>query len=142
MLILGLGVRLPLRPFFLVSSVLIFYLAFKFVGAGIHALQVSGYLPATSQPQLPSSDLLGLFPTWETTAAQAILLLLAALVSAPPATSKYAPRGGVRAGADHRLARAGADDTGAVRRSVGRRPERAESHLACVRFAGTDAVAR
>jgi len=74
-LILVLGVKLPMRPFFLVTSLLVYYLAFKFIGAGIHALQVSGYLPATPQPFLPSSDVVGLFPTLETTAAQALLLM-------------------------------------------------------------------
>jgi high-affinity iron transporter len=74
-LILVVGVRLPMRPFFLVTSLLIYYLAFKFIGAGIHALQVSGYVPATPKPFLPSSDLVGLFPTLETTIAQVVLLL-------------------------------------------------------------------
>ena len=78
-LILVVGVRLPLRPFFLVTSALIYYLAFKFVGSGIHALQVSGYLSATPEPWLPSSDLIGLFPTLETTIPQ-VLLILGAIV--------------------------------------------------------------
>ncbi|MCC7369167.1 MAG: FTR1 family iron permease [Chloroflexi bacterium] len=79
-LILGLGVRLPLRPFFLVTSALIYYLAFKFVGSGVHALQVSGYVTATPEPFLPSSDLIGLFPTLETTIPQVLLVLAAAAV--------------------------------------------------------------
>jgi high-affinity iron transporter len=73
-LILVLGVRLPMRPFFLVTSALIYYLAFKFVGSGVHALQVSGYVPATPEPYLPSSDLIGLFPTLETTLPQLVLV--------------------------------------------------------------------
>lgn len=79
-LILVLGVRLPLRPFFLVTSVLIYYLAFKFVGSGIHALQVSGYVPATPEPFLPSNDLIGLYPTLETTMPQSLLVLGAVAV--------------------------------------------------------------
>jgi high-affinity iron transporter len=79
-LILGLGVRLPLRPFFLVTSALIYYLAFKFVGSGIHALQVSGYLSATPEWFLPSSDLIGLFPTLETTIPQLLLVIGAVAV--------------------------------------------------------------
>src|SRR5439155_16697323 len=62
--LLTLGLRLPLRPFFLASSLLIYYLGFKFVGTGLHALQVAGVLPATPGP-LPASDVLGLFPTWQ-----------------------------------------------------------------------------
>jgi high-affinity iron transporter len=70
------GVRLPLRPFFLASSVLIYYLGFKFLGAGLHALQVAGVLPATPAP-VPSSDILGVYPTWETVLPQLVLLLIA-----------------------------------------------------------------
>ena len=75
--LLTLGLRLPLRPFFLASSLLIYYLGFKFVGTGIHALQVAGVLPATPAP-LPANEVLGLFPTWQTTLPQIALLMLAA----------------------------------------------------------------
>lgn len=78
-LVLGAGLRLPLRAFFRVSSILIYYLGFKFVGTGIHALQVANLLPANTADYLPSSDLLGLYPTWQTTLPQ-VALLLAALV--------------------------------------------------------------
>jgi high-affinity iron transporter len=79
-LILVVGVRLPLRPFFLVTSLLIYYLAFKFIGAGIHALQVSGYVSATPNPFLPANDIVGLFPTLETTVAQLVLVLFTGVV--------------------------------------------------------------
>lgn len=75
--IFGFGVRLSLKPFFRVMSVLLYYLAFKFVGTGIHALQVVGTLPATGAPYLPSLAILGLFPTWQTTLAQVALLAVA-----------------------------------------------------------------
>jgi len=71
------GLRIPLRPFFLVSSVLLYYLAFKFIGTGIHALQVSGVLSATPAV-VPSWEPIGLFPTWETTLPQVLLLVVAA----------------------------------------------------------------
>jgi high-affinity iron transporter len=74
------GVRIPMRPFFTVASVLVFYLCFKFIGTGIHSLQVSGYLPAGSAAFLPSEDAVGLYPTWPTTIAQLLLLGLAAWV--------------------------------------------------------------
>lgn len=74
------GVRIPMRPFFMVASVLVFYLCFKFLGTGIHALQVSGYLPSGSSASLPSFDPVGLYPTWPTTIAQVLLLALAAWV--------------------------------------------------------------
>lgn len=78
------GVRLPVRPFFLATSVLVYYLAFKFVGTGIHALQVAGMVRATPSPNLPESGVLGLFPTWETTAVQAALALMAVAVLSIP----------------------------------------------------------
>ncbi|MBV9329701.1 MAG: FTR1 family iron permease, partial [Chloroflexi bacterium] len=74
------GVRIPMRPFFTVASVLVFYLCFKFIGTGIHALQVSGFVPAGSAAFLPSLDAVGLYPTWPSTIAQLVLLGLAAWV--------------------------------------------------------------
>jgi high-affinity iron transporter len=71
------GVRIPIRPFFLVTSLLVYYLAFKFVGAGIHALQVAGIVPATSGSFLPDIGFFGVFPTWETTVVQLALLAAA-----------------------------------------------------------------
>jgi high-affinity iron transporter len=72
------SVRLPLRPFFLTATVLIYYLVFKFLGQSVHALQVSGALPAHASPHLPAWNLLGLYPTWESTLPQ--LVVLAAIV--------------------------------------------------------------
>jgi high-affinity iron transporter len=77
--LLVIGLKLPLRPFFLASSVLIYYLGFKFVGTGLHALQVAGVLRATPGP-LPSSDALGVYPTWETALPQILLLVVAGVV--------------------------------------------------------------
>jgi len=83
-LMLGLGVRVPIRPFFLAATVLIYYLCIKFVGTGIHALQVAGMLPATPAPYLLSVDFFGVFPTWETTIAQLVVLLVILAVSFAP----------------------------------------------------------
>ena len=79
-LMVVIGVRIPLRPFFTVASVLVFYLCFKFIGTGIHALQVSGLVPSVSATYLPTFDFLGLYPTWATTIAQLLLLAAAAWV--------------------------------------------------------------
>lgn len=73
------GLRLPIRPFFLAAGILVYYLAFKFIGTGIHALQVAGVVPATPGP-LPESSFFGLYPTWQTTLPQLALLLLGAAV--------------------------------------------------------------
>jgi len=79
-LVLWVGVRLPLRPFFLVTSALIFYLGFKFIGTGLHALQVARVLPASGAGFLPDLPALGVFPTWQTTLPQLVLLGVALVV--------------------------------------------------------------
>lgn len=72
------GLRIPLRPFFLLSSVVVFYLAFKFTGTGIHALQLAGLLPAAHAAYLPSITFLAVYPNWQSTLPQVGLLILAA----------------------------------------------------------------
>ena len=73
-LMVGVGIRIPLRPFFTVASVLVFYLCFKFVGTGIHGLQIAGILPTAGASYLPAVDALGMYNTWPTTVAQLMLL--------------------------------------------------------------------
>jgi high-affinity iron transporter len=70
------GVRIPLRPFFAVTSVLLYYMAFVFAGKGIRELQEGNALPITVVPGFPHVDALGLFPTVETLLAQLVLLAL------------------------------------------------------------------
>lgn len=69
------SVRLPLRLFFRVASLLVYYLGFKFVDTGIHALQVAGALPSSQAP-VPAVPLLGIYPTWETLLPQLLLLAI------------------------------------------------------------------
>jgi high-affinity iron transporter len=80
-LLIVVGVRIPMRPFFAVASVLTFYLCFKFLGTGIHSLQVADVLPARTTEYFPQSDTLGLFPTWQTTVPQLALLVIAATIA-------------------------------------------------------------
>lgn len=72
------GLKLPMRPFFMVSSVIVFYLSIKFTGMGIHSLQLAGLLPSTSAP-LPSLDVIALYPSWQSAVPQIVLILLALL---------------------------------------------------------------
>lgn len=88
---LAFSLRLPIKLFFSVASVLIYYLAFKFIGTGIHALQVAGITPATPAP-LPGNGFLGVFPTWETTVPQVVLLVAAAAVVLVPRLRMSQPR--------------------------------------------------
>ncbi len=77
-LVFTFGMRVPVAPFLRVTSILIYYLAFKFVGTGVHSLQVAGKISATHADYLPANDFIGLYPTWETAIGQIILLLLGA----------------------------------------------------------------
>lgn len=76
-LMLKVGLTIPMRPFFWVASLLVYYLGFKFVGTGIHALQVGGVLPASPVAFLRAIPFIGLYPTWEVVAPQVLLLLVA-----------------------------------------------------------------
>jgi high-affinity iron transporter len=70
------GVRIPLRPFFSVTSVLLYLMAFVFMGKGIRELQEGNAMPLTAIPGFPHSELLGLYPSWQGVLAQLALLLL------------------------------------------------------------------
>ncbi len=79
-LLVVVGLRIPMAPFFLVASILVFYLCFKFVGMGVHALQVGSIISSTPTDFLPENAFLGLYPTWETTVPQLVLLIAALIV--------------------------------------------------------------
>jgi len=70
------GVRIPLRPFFSVTSVLLYYMAFVFTGKGIKELQEGNAVPISTIPGFPTVEALGLYPTWQTLLAQMVLLAL------------------------------------------------------------------
>lgn len=69
--------QLPLRPFFLSTGILLFLLAFVFVGQGMKELQDGGMVSVTPVPGLPGMSLIGLYPTRETVLPQITLVLLA-----------------------------------------------------------------
>jgi len=70
------GVKIPLRPFFTVTSVLLYYMAFVFMGKGVRELQEGNAIPTSRIAYFPTVDALGLYPTWETVLAQLLLLAL------------------------------------------------------------------
>ena len=76
------GVRIPLRPFFAVTSGVLYYMAFVFAGKGIHELQEAGWMAATWVSGVPYLDWLGIYPTVETLAAQGALLVALVLALA------------------------------------------------------------
>jgi high-affinity iron transporter len=76
------GLRLPLKPFFGVTSAFLYYMAFVFAGKGIAELQEGGLVPTTIVSWAPRLPALGIYPTIESLLAQSLLifLLLVALV--------------------------------------------------------------
>jgi high-affinity iron transporter len=69
-----LGMRIPIKWFFGFTSVLLYYMAFTFLGRGIHELQMGEQFSMTAAEFLPNISWLGMYPTWETFIGQAILL--------------------------------------------------------------------
>jgi len=74
-LINRLGVRIPIKWFFGVTSVFLYFLAFIFMGKGLHELQMGGQLAVTPAEFAPEIPALGMYPTWQTFTGQMILLL-------------------------------------------------------------------
>ena len=70
------GVRIPLRPFFAVTSTLLYVMAFAFMGKGIRELQEGNAVSVTVLPGFPQVDVLGIYPTVETLLAQLVLVAL------------------------------------------------------------------
>jgi high-affinity iron transporter len=75
-LVIRFSARLPLHWFFLVATILIYYLAFKIAGESIHSLQVAGVISSHYAGRLPVVGPLGMSQTWETFALQAVVLAL------------------------------------------------------------------
>ena len=70
------AVRIPLRPFFTVTSLLMAFMAVSFAGAGIAELQEADVVSLTPVSGFPTLDLLGIYPRVENLAAQAIVLVV------------------------------------------------------------------
>ena len=75
-LLIRFSARLPLHWFFLVATIMIYYLVFKIAGESIHSLQIAGVIPAHYADHLPSVGPLGMSQTWETFVLQVVVLVL------------------------------------------------------------------
>lgn len=73
------GVRLPLKPFFAVTSAFLYYTAFVFAGKAVAELQAGGALPLTPLAGWPRLAMMGIYPTVESMTAQGVLVGLAVL---------------------------------------------------------------
>ena len=68
------GMSIPIRQFFLGTSILLYYMAIVFAGQGVAELQEIGWIGVTPVAGVPRVDFLGLYPTVETLLAQGLLL--------------------------------------------------------------------
>ena len=68
------ALRIPLRPFFIITGTLMFLLAVSFTGSGIEELQEGGVVSMTRIEGFPTIDILGIYPTYETLIPQLLLI--------------------------------------------------------------------
>ncbi len=66
------SVKIPIGPFFLVTSILMAVLVVIFAGGGIHALIEGDLIEGTYLSTVPTNDWIGLYPYIETITAQVI----------------------------------------------------------------------
>jgi high-affinity iron transporter len=86
-----LGVRIPMRTFFLATGGFLYAMAIVFAGRGVAELQDGGVASFTPLAWAPRIEVLGLYPTVETLAAQAVFVVL--LVYAVVVTLRRRPTG-------------------------------------------------
>jgi high-affinity iron transporter len=77
-----LSIKLPLKPFFLGTSILLFIMSISFTGSGIKELQEGNVISVTPIHFIGSVDILGIYPTFETLIPQVFLLILAIILFA------------------------------------------------------------
>jgi len=66
-----------MKPFFAVTGLMLYYMAFVFAGKGIAELQGAALIPLTVIEGAPRIPVLGIYPTLESLALQGVLLVLA-----------------------------------------------------------------
>ena len=82
LLIRYVSIKLPLKPFFVGTSILLCIMSISFLGTGIKELQEGNVIGVTPVGGFESIDLLGIYPTMETIVPQAILLIISILAFA------------------------------------------------------------
>ncbi|WP_243571650.1 ferrous ion permease EfeU [Bacillus stercoris] len=88
-LMIKLGMRIPLKPFFLLSMAVVLYMCVKFLGTGVHSLQLAGILPSDAQSWLPSVSVLGIYPSVYSTIPQLLILLFLLIVLVSEAAKHF-----------------------------------------------------
>ena len=69
--------KIPLKPFFVGTSIFMYCMAVSFAGNGVKELQEGGVIGVTTIDGFPSVDLFGIYPTWETLIPQIALVTVA-----------------------------------------------------------------
>ncbi|WP_425605028.1 FTR1 family iron permease [Bombiscardovia apis] len=70
------SVKIPIRPFFAITSALMALMVVIFAGGGVHALIEGDLISASYLPGVPTSDWLGLYPYKQSIGAQILALIL------------------------------------------------------------------
>ncbi|OCG07600.1 iron permease [Gilliamella sp. wkB178] len=68
--------KLPIKPFFIGTSVLMYIMAIAFAGGGVKELQEADIIPVTPVDFVHSIDILGIYPTVETLLPQLFMVLV------------------------------------------------------------------
>lgn len=80
-------VKLPLKPFFIGTSALMYLMAIAFAGGSVKELQEADIIPVTSVDFVHSVEILGIYPTVETLLPQ--LFMVVAVIGSIIYSTKY-----------------------------------------------------
>lgn len=71
------AVKLPIRPFFIATSALLYYMAFVFAGKGVMELIEGKVFEPSLISWIPTISFVGLYPYWQTLIPQVVLVIAA-----------------------------------------------------------------
>ncbi len=93
LLVNQLGLRVAMKPFFAVTGVMLYYMAFVFAGKGVAELQGAGIIPLTVIEGAPRIPVFGIYPTVESLIVQGLLVALAIVAAIWAMRPKAKPSG-------------------------------------------------
>lgn len=79
--IIRFNLRLPLRQFFMVTSILMVVISVILAGKTVHEVIEAGFLDPTPVSWMPAIDLLGIYPSLETLSAQFALVSIGGVIA-------------------------------------------------------------
>lgn len=95
-----LGLKMPIKYFFGTAGLLLYLLALVFAGQGVRELQATGWFSVTPLSFPPQISALGVYPTVETLAAQASMLVALIGISTVSSRARWSESKGVGGAAD------------------------------------------